>query len=180
MVKSVYYRQPIKQLFLNYICPAHIDWLFFSYWVSSLIPSSLLIMRYTSFSFWAYLRSPVCWCFKMPCKGGGGGEKGPSDLLHCLFQQLQFTLLINFDVKTNEIRQVIKAEPDRHLIYTAFAIGEWQKLMKMYLTASLAKAEFRFSSASAFASYSSVYLNHVKISLIMKTLHLNRQMFTLK
>lgn len=54
----------------------------------------------------------------------GGGEKRPSDLLHCLFQQLQFTLLINFDVKTNEIRQVIKAEPDRHLIYTAFAIGE--------------------------------------------------------
>lgn len=44
MVKSAYYRKAIKQLFPNYICPTHTDWLFFSYWVSSLILSSLLVM----------------------------------------------------------------------------------------------------------------------------------------
>lgn len=44
MVKSTYYRKAIKQLFLNDICPTHTDWWFFSYWLSSFILSSLLVM----------------------------------------------------------------------------------------------------------------------------------------
>ena len=55
--------------------------------------------------------------------------------MHCLLSQLQFTLLINFDVKTNEIRQVIKAG----LIVIPFRQHlppvHDKKLMKTYLTA---------------------------------------------
>lgn len=43
-----------------------------------------------------------------------------------------------------------------------------------------AKAEFLLLFHEGLAPYSSVYLKHVEISLIMKTLHLNGQMFTLK
>lgn len=55
----------------------------------------------------------------------------PHDLWHCLVGQLLFPSMINFDVKPNEIRQLIKAAADSGLIYScAWHPSKWQKKKK--------------------------------------------------
>lgn len=123
MVKSAHDRKAIKQLFLNYICPTHTDWLFFSYWLSSLILSSLLVMPLPlRLSILQPPRPPVlhlvplpifcrqpCQCFKMTRVA----EEPPlPDPCHCLLHQLPCPSTINFDVEPNEIRPRVEAEAD--------------------------------------------------------------------
>lgn len=139
MVKSARDRKAIKQLFLNYICPTHTDWLFFSYWLSSLILSSLLVMpvpllrsHYTLppslsldrslihplpilSSAVAYLLLPALPMFQDDTRF----REAPllPDLWHCLLHQLPCPSLINFDVEPNEIRPSVEAVADSCLIY---------------------------------------------------------------